>query len=84
VRTSEEVICKEAQFMLENRATVRQASQHFGRSKSTIHIDMRVRLPYVNKALAVEVAKLLEFNTQERTMRGGIATKEKYAKMRRN
>lgn len=82
--TPEQIICQEAQFMLEHKATVRQVSQHFARSKSTIHYDMRMRLPYVNKALAVEVAKLLEFNTQERTIRGGIATKEKYAKMRRS
>ena len=84
MRTREELICKEAQFMLENRATVRQASQQFGRSKSIIHFDMRVRLPYINKTLADEVAKLLETNAQERAIRGGFATKARWEKMRRN
>ena len=79
-----ELICREAYYILENNATVRQASRYFGRSKSTIHTDMRVRLPYVSKALATEVSKVLNTNLVERTMRGGLATKAKYEKMRSN
>ena len=79
-----ELICLEAQYMLEHNATVRQAGEYFGRSKSTIHHDMRVRLPYVNKALATEVSRVLNINLVERTMRGGLATKAKYEKMRSN
>ena len=79
-----ELICLEAHYILENNATVRQAGNYFGRSKSTIHKDMRVKLPYVNKALATEVAKVLNINRIERTMRGGLAMKARWEKMRRN
>ena len=79
-----ELICLEAQYIIENNATVRQTGNHFGRSKSTIHHDMRVCLPHVNKSLATEVSQVLDVNRTERTMRGGLATKTKYEKMRRN
>ena len=80
---SNDVIIAEACYLLDNKTTVRKVGEHFGRSKSTIHKHMRKRLPLIHKALATEVARLLDFNRVDRTVRGGIATKEKYAKMRR-
>ena len=77
-----ELICREAEYMLENKATVRQTGAYFGRGKSTIHKDMRDRLPYINKGLAQEVAQLLHFNMEERARRGGMATKGKYKKLK--
>lgn len=79
-----ELICREAQYIVENNATVRQAGKYFGRSKSTIHMDMRDKLPRINHALAIDVSRVLDVNFAERTMRGGLATKAKYEKMRRN
>lgn len=79
-----ELICREAQYIVENNATVRQAGKYFGRSKSTIHKDIRDKLPQINHALAVEASRVLDVNFAERTMRGGLATKAKYEKMRRN
>lgn len=78
--TREQVMFQEAQYIVENHATVRQASEVFGRSKSIIHKDLRERLPYLNKALAIQVEKVLETNKQERTIRGGLATQAKYRK----
>lgn len=79
----DDIIVTEARYLLYNQTTLRKASEYFGRSKSTIHTHMRKRLPLIHKALATEVAKLLDFNRVDRTVRGGIATKEKYAMMRR-
>ncbi len=79
-----ELICREAQYIVENNATVRQTGNYFGRSKSAIHVDMRSKLPHINRTLASEVSKILDANLTERTMRGGLATKAKYEKMRRN
>lgn len=79
-----ELICREAQYIVENNATVREAGKYFGRSKSTIHQDMRNKLPYINYTLAVEVSKVLNSNLVERTMRGGLATKARWEKVRRN
>lgn len=82
MKTREKIICQEAQYIIENNATVRQASKEFGRSKSTIHYDIRRNLPYINKTLAIQVEKVLEANKQERATRGGLATQEKYRKTR--
>ena len=68
---------EEAIYLLTHKATVRQAARYFGRSKTAIHNHMRNYLPSVNKPLAEEVSKLLEFNLSERAIRGGMATANK-------
>ena len=67
-----------ALYIVENQATVRSAAQRFGISKSTVHKDCTDRLVQINAALAKEVRTVLEVNKQERHIRGGLATKEKY------
>ena len=66
------------EYMVRNSATVRAAAKHFGISKSTVHKDIRTRLPELDRRLFREVEKLLELNKQERHIRGGLATKRKY------
>ena len=65
-------------YILKTKATVRQAAQVFEVSKSTVHKDLTERLPSLNKAMAEEVKKVLDFNKSERHLRGGEATKRKY------
>ena len=72
-----EVAC----YIIEPRATVRQAAKKFGISKSTVHKDCAERLRTINPSLAAEVRKILDVNKQERHIRGGLATKEKYLHM---
>ena len=67
-----------AQYMLERRATVRQAAAHFGLSKSSVHKDMCVHLPKIDARLGREVAALLEYNKAVRHLRGGEATRRRY------
>ncbi len=74
----DERACELASYMIENKATVRAAAQHFGVSKSTVHKDVTERLYYVNKPLYDEVKELLEYNKSQRHIRGGIATRKKY------
>ena len=74
-----EVAC----YIIETRATVRQAAKKFGISKSTVHKDCAERLRTINPSLAAEVRKILDVNKQERHIRGGLATKEKYLHMAR-
>ena len=69
-------------YMLENKATVRSTARHFGISKSTVHKDVSKTLKGVNKSLYVQVSKLLAANKSERHIRGGEATKQKYARKR--
>ncbi len=68
-------------YILESRATVRQAAAVFGVSKSTVHKDMTERLPGVNKKLAIQIKDILEFNKAERHLRGVEATRKKYQEM---
>lgn len=69
------------QYILEQRTTVRAAAKQFGISKSTVHKDVSERLPHVRPQLAQEVREVLLQNKQERHIRGGLATKEKYARL---
>lgn len=74
----EERAVEVAQFIIDHNATVRQAAKRFGISKSTVHKDCTDRLQQINPVLAKEVRSVLEVNKQERHIRGGMATKEKY------
>ncbi len=67
-----------AQYIIENRTTVRAAAQKFGISKSTVHKDLAERLPALNHALYQQAKAILEENKAERHIRGGIATRKKY------
>lgn len=79
----EERVIEVACYIIENRATVRQAAKKFGISKSTVHKDCAERLRTINPSLAIEVRKVLDVNKQERHIRGGLATREKYLHMSR-
>ena len=67
-----------AQYIIENRTTVRAAAQKFGISKSTVHKDISERLPQFNRVLYQQVKEVLEVNKAQRHILGGIATRKKY------
>ena len=67
-----------AEYIIENRTTVRAAAQKFGISKSTVHKDISERLPRFNGPLYQQVKEVLEVNKAQRHIRGGIATRKKY------
>ena len=69
-----------ARYMVENEATVRAAAGQFGVSKSTVHKDVSQRLRRQNPGLYREVRKVLARHKAERHLRGGQATREKYAR----
>jgi len=71
-------VIETAQYFINNEATVRETAKHIGVSKSTAHKDLTERLPRINRLLYEQVNKILEKNKQERHMRGGIATQEKF------
>ena len=69
-----------AKYIIENKATVRDAAKKFGISKSTVHIDVSERLKRLNPSLYSDVRKILDINKAERHIRGGMATKQKFLK----
>ncbi len=70
-------------YIIESKSTVRQTAGIFGVSKSTVHKDITERLPLLNEAVAGQVKEVLENNKAERHLRGGLATKRKYAEAAR-
>ncbi len=74
---------KEADFIVKNNSTVREVAKVFGVSKSTVHFDLKFRLFSVDKSMFKRVRKVLENNLEQRHIRGGIATREKYKKLKK-
>ncbi len=71
-----------ALYIIENRTTVRQTAKKFNISKSTVHKDISERLEKINPYLAIEAKKVLQINKEQRHIRGGMATKLKYQKVK--
>ncbi len=74
---------KLAEYIVETGDTVRGAAKKFGISKSTVHNDITGKLRRHDHALYGQVRKVLEHNKEERHIRGGEATREKYLKLQR-
>ena len=79
--SSEERCVALGEYISETGATVRNAAKKFGVSKSTVHKDVTYRLRNYSLPLYNEVAKVLSKNKEERHIRGGQATREKYKKV---
>ena len=65
-------------YIVDTGATVRSTAKVFKISKSTVHTDVTERLIKDNPILYRDVKLVLEKNKQERHIRGGLATKQKY------
>ena len=68
-----------AEYIIENNATVRCAAKAFGISKSTVHKDVTQRLKSISGPLYESCRQVLQTNKSQRHIRGGLATREKYA-----
>ena len=77
-RELEERACELAVYMIETGATVRATARHFGISKSTVHKALTEQLRLCSYPLYAQVRQVLDKNKQERHIRGGIATRQKY------
>lgn len=67
---------------VENESTVREVAKKLKVSKSTVHKDLRERLPKLNPSLYSTAEEILIRNTEERATRGGQATREYWEKQR--
>lgn len=71
-----------ANYVVEKECTIREAAKVFCVSKSTAHKDLNERLPLLDFALFEKVSAILKENWNERYLRGGIATKQKFARLK--
>lgn len=74
----QERICEYAYFIIDNECTIRECAKHFGVSKSGVHADLKYKLPYINKRLYERVKIILDKNFNEKHIRGGESTRQKY------
>ena len=79
-RESGDGVLREAEYIAATGATVRKTASVLGVSKSTVHKDMESRLARLSAPLHREVAAVMAKNKAERHLRGGEATKRRYAK----
>lgn len=77
-------ILAEAEYIVKTNSTVRAAAKYFAISKSTVHKDVTERLEEIDGELFEKVREVLDKNLSERHIRGGMATKNKYAYIRKN
>lgn len=76
-------VVKCAKYFTKHNSTVRKTANHFGMAKSTVHRYLTVDLRTCDKELYKKAKKVLKKNKQERALRGGMATKKKYAKLKK-
>lgn len=70
----------ESQYLVETQSTIREVAKVFGVSRSTVHRDLVQRLPKIDLGLFNKVCRVLDYNLEERAVRGGESTKRKYLK----
>lgn len=75
-----ERVIKAANLLIIENSTIREIAKKMGYSKSTIHIDLSVRLKELNSELYHEIKKIFKINQEEKHLRGGLSTKLKYYK----
>ena len=76
-----ERVLLEANHINSTHDTIRKTAKIYGISKSTVHNDMAVKLKNIDGQLFAQTRKILQENFEEKHIRGGNATKEKYAKL---
>lgn len=65
-------------YIYSTKSTVRATAKVFKVSKSTVHNDIHIRLKKINPLLFREITKIMQLNFEEKHIRGGLATKEKF------
>ena len=70
-------------FIHETGATIREAAEKAGVSKSTTHKDVTERMEIIDPSFAAEIRVILDEHIEERSVRGGMATKMKFSNGRK-
>jgi len=70
------------EYVINTKSTVRQTAVALGMAKSTVHNDIVRILPRCGSELYGQVKAILAHNKLVRSIRGGQATKAKYARLR--
>ena len=74
-----ERVLTEANHINLTHDTIRKTAKIYGISKSTVHNDISVKLLRIDGGLFEKIRKILQENFEEKHIRGGEATRQKYA-----
>lgn len=77
-------VIEEAKYIINTGKTVREMSNIFNVSKSTVHKDLRDRLLEIDIDTYNKVSKILEYHTNIRHIRGGETTRAKFLEKNAN
>lgn len=77
-------VLDESNYIVETRNTIREASNVFGVSKSTVHKDITERLLEIDSVLYNKVSSILKYHIEIKHIRGGEATKRKFLEKKAN
>jgi len=72
-------VLNESEYILKTKETIREVAKKFGISKSTVHIDLTMRLKQIDEKLFIKIKEILSEHTALRHIRGGESTRLKYA-----
>lgn len=76
LRISKKEKRKIAEYYVENNSTIRKTAEFFGLSKTYVHValtEFQEDRDTKDSVLAIRVKELIEKNTLERAVRGGLA-----------
>jgi putative DeoR family transcriptional regulator (stage III sporulation protein D) len=74
-----QIICSMAGHICQTHDTIRQTAKVYGLSKSTVHTYVSDKLKYIDIDLYNQTKKVLDENFSVKHLRGGEATRRKYA-----
>ncbi len=83
-RQREIEIIKQADYFISHQATIRATAQAFHVSKSSVHTNLTEVLPKLSLNRYLLVKKIMDINTAERHIRGGIATRKRYSAIKKH
>ena len=75
-------VLSEAKYLIDTKQTVREVAKYFKVSKSTVHKDLHERLIKIDEELYKKVKIIMQNHLEERHIRGGESTKQKYLKLK--
>ena len=71
-------VLNEANHIINTQETIRKTADKFNVSKSTVHTDLKERLKEIDKSLGKEIDTIFKMHDQEKHIRGGEVTRQKY------
>ena len=81
-RNIKDRVLKEAIYFINTKQTIRQIAESNRTSKSTVHKDLKERLPLIDNYLSIKVNSILNNHIKTRHIKGGESTRLRFKKIK--